>query len=182
MRRHLLLPLLFVATPAFAATYQVGPTRTYATLNQLFAAVNLGGGDIVEVDGNVTYAGGVIVPAADGGSSGNPVVIRGIRVNGQRPRIDGSTNTVEFRQSNYVVFEGFEVTGGSSRCILQGAHEVTVRTSSPVRSRWNIPRSTTPAPAPRSTRCISRATRSPGPARCSACATTTSTTATAAIC
>ncbi len=136
MRRYLPLPSLllallplFAAAPAFAATYQVGPARTYTTLNQLFAAVNLGGGDIVEVDGNVTYPGGVVVPAADGGSSGNPVVIRGIRVNGQRPRIDGSTNTVEFRQSNYVVFEGFEVTGGSSRCILQGAHEVTVRDS-----------------------------------------------------
>lgn len=127
-RRLLLLPLLYAGC-AGAATYQVGPARTYTSLNQLFAAVNLEGGDLVEVDGNATYAGGVVVPAADGGSAGNPVVIRGIRVNGLRPRINGGGNTVEFRQSNYLVFEGFEVSGGSARCILQGAHEVTVRDS-----------------------------------------------------
>lgn len=128
MHRHL-LSLLVLAGPAGAATYQVGPTRTYTSLNQLFAAVNLDGGEIVEVDGAFTYAGGVIVPAADGGSPGNPVTIRGIRVGGQRPVLSGAGNTLEFRQSNYVVFEGFEVTGGSARCILQGAHDVTVRDS-----------------------------------------------------
>lgn len=127
--RRCLLPMLLLAGPAGAATYQVGPSRPFTSLNQLFAAVDLGGGDLVEVDGNATYAGGVIVPAADGGSAGNPVVIRGLRVNGQRPRIQGAGNTVEFRQSNYLVFEGFEVTGGTARCILQGAHEVTVRDS-----------------------------------------------------
>lgn len=127
--RRCLLSLLVLAGPAGAATYQVGPTRTYTSLNQLFAAVNLDGGDIVEVDGGFTYAGGVIVPAADGGSPGNPVTIRGVRVGGQRPILSGAGNTLEFRQSNYVVFEGFEVTGGSTRCILQGAHEVTVRDS-----------------------------------------------------
>lgn len=123
------IPLFLAALPASAATFQVGPTRPHTSLNALFAAVNLEGGDIVEVDGGVTYAGGVIVPAADGGSPGNPVVIRGIRVGGQRPVISGGTNTVEFRQSNHLVFEGFDVTGGTGRCILQGAHEVTVRDS-----------------------------------------------------
>lgn len=129
MPRLFLLPLLLLAATADAATYQVGPARTYTSLNQLFAAQDLGGGDVVEVDGNATYAGGVVVPSADGGSPGNPVVIRGIRVNGQRPHIAGGTNTVEFRQSNYLVFEGFEVSGGTARCILQGAHEVIVRDS-----------------------------------------------------
>ena len=129
MPRLFLLPLLLLSATAEAATYQVGPTRSYTSLNQLFAAQDLGGGDVVEVDGNVTYAGGVVVPSGDGGSPGNPVVIRGIRVNGQRPHIAGGTNTVEFRQSNYLVFEGFEVSGGTARCILQGAHEVTVRDS-----------------------------------------------------
>ncbi|HSX60968.1 MAG TPA: hypothetical protein VLF18_12265 [Tahibacter sp.] len=128
MRRYL-LSMLLLAGPAGAATYQVGPSRPFASLNQLFAAINLEGGDLVEVDGGVTYAGGVIVPAADGGSPGNPVTIRGLRVGGQRPHISGAGNTVEFRQSNYVVFEGFEVSGGTGRCILQGAHEVTVRDS-----------------------------------------------------
>ena len=128
--RRLLVPLMTLAAlPASAATFQVGPTRPHASLNALFAAVNLEGGDIVEVDGGVTYAGGVIVPAADGGSPGNPVTIRGIRVGGQRPVISGGANTVEFRQSDHLVFEGFDVTGGTGRCILQGAHDVTVRDS-----------------------------------------------------
>ncbi len=123
-----LLPLLALVAPlAGAATYQVGPGRTHTSLNALFAAVDLAGGDVVEVDGNVTYAGGVIVPSADGGSAGNPVVIRGVRVNGQRPRLAGGTNTIELRQSDHVVFEGFEVTGGSSRCVFVVAHDITLR-------------------------------------------------------
>lgn len=125
--RHVIAFLAFVTVPLHAATYQVGPTRTYHTLNALFAAIDLGPDDIVEVDGNVTYAGGVIVPEEASGSAGHPVVIRGLRVNGHRPVISGSTNTVEFRQSDHLVFEGFDVTGGSSRCILQGADDVTVR-------------------------------------------------------
>ena len=48
--------LLLMSTPLFAATYQVGPSRTYTTLNALFAAVNLGGGDIVEVAESSTAA------------------------------------------------------------------------------------------------------------------------------
>ena len=132
MQKRLPSPWLLVlclSGPAGAATYAVGPGRPYTHLNQLFAAVDLQGGDVVTVDGNTEYPGGVIVPAEDGGSSGNPVVLRGQRVGGARPHIAGGANTVEFRQSNHVVFEGFEVTGGSSRCILQGAHDVTVRDS-----------------------------------------------------
>lgn len=129
MRLRFALPLfLLLAAPcACSVTYQVGPTRPHATLNALFAAVDLAGGDIVEVDGGLTYAGGVIVPQADGGSPGNPVVIRGLRVNGQRPVLSGGTNTIEFRRSDHVVFEGFEVTGGSSRCVFVVAHGITLR-------------------------------------------------------
>jgi hypothetical protein len=128
MRRLILLPLC-ATLPLHAATYQVGPTRAYHSLNALFAAVTPGADDVVEVDGDVTYPGGVVVPEEAGGSEGHPLVIRGLRVNGHRPIISGSTNTVEFRQSDHLVFEGFEVTGGTSRCILQGAHDVTVRDS-----------------------------------------------------
>jgi len=128
MRRLILLPLC-AALPVHATTYQVGPTRTYHTLNALFAAVAVGADDVVEVDGNATYPGGVVVPEEAGGSDGHPLVIRGVRVNGLRPVISGGGNTVEFRQSDHLVFEGFEVTGGSARCILQGAHDVTVRDS-----------------------------------------------------
>lgn len=129
MLRPAMLLLILVAAPAGAATYQVGPSRPYTTLDALLDDVDLDAGDLVEVDGNATYPGNVTIEADDGGDPGNPVVFRGIRVAGQRPHISGGTNTVEFRQSDHVVFEGFEVTGGSSRCILQGAHDVTVRDS-----------------------------------------------------
>ena len=87
LRSALPLLLLLAASCAWAASYQVGPTRPHATLNALFAAVDLAGGDVVEIEGGVTYAGGVIVPQADGGSPGNPVVFRGLRANGQRPTV-----------------------------------------------------------------------------------------------
>ena len=131
MRARNTIPFLlaFVAMPLHAATYLVGPTRPYQSLNALFAAVDTGADDLVLVDGGTTYPGGVIVPEEASGTAGHPLTIRGVRVNGQRPVIAGAGNTVEFRQSDHLVFEGFEVTGGTNRCILQGAHDVTVRDS-----------------------------------------------------
>ena len=102
---------LALSGAARAATYQVGPTRPHATLNALFNAIDLGPGDVVEVDRNVIYGGDIVMPAADGGAAGNPVTLRGIRVNGQRPHLRGGTNTIEFRLADHVVFEGFEVSG-----------------------------------------------------------------------
>lgn len=127
--RLLPLILLFLVAPVNAGIYKVGPTRTYSNLNALFNSANLGPGDIVEVDGGVTYPGGVVVPEDDGGAAGNPLVIRGIAVSGQRPRLTGSTNTIEFRQSDHVVLDGFDISGGTSRCVFQGAHDVTIRNS-----------------------------------------------------
>lgn len=116
---------------AQAATYQVGPGRTWTQLQPLFDAVDLEPGDIVEVDGGTTYAGNVILRAADGGAPGNPVTIRGLRVNGQRPILLGGTNTIEFRLANHVVFEGFEVVGSVAdntfRCIYHHSHDVLIR-------------------------------------------------------
>ncbi|HRD77400.1 MAG TPA: hypothetical protein PK264_15950, partial [Hyphomicrobiaceae bacterium] len=110
---------------AGAASYAVGPSRPYPTLQALLAGVTLQPGDLVEVDGNATYAGGVIL--RDSGSAALPVTIRGLRVNGQRPILSGGSNTIEFRQSNHVVFEGFEVTGGTSRCVFVPAAFITLR-------------------------------------------------------
>ena len=113
--------LLHLAGSARAEDYQVGPGRTYTELTDLPA---LAPGDLVEVDGDHDYAGGVIFEGA--GAEDNPVVIRGLRVGGQRPHLAGGSNTVEFRANHYV-FEGFEITGGSSRCIYHHAHDITVR-------------------------------------------------------
>lgn len=128
-RRASLFLVAIAAMPLHAATYQVGPARAYQSLDALFAAIDLGADDLVLVDGDATYAGGVVVPDEASGTAGHPLTIRGVRVNGHRPVIAGAGNTVEFRQSDHLVFEGFEVTGGSARCILQGAHDVTVRDS-----------------------------------------------------
>ena len=120
--------LLSLAVNVQAATWQVGPTRSYTTPTALFNAVSVGPGDVVEVDGNATYPS-FVVPKSAGGIAGNPLLIRGIRVNGQRPHISGGTNTVQFELSDHVVLEGFEITGGSSRCVFVHAHDITVRDS-----------------------------------------------------
>ncbi len=118
-----------VPLSAVAATYTVGPSgRQYTQLSTLFNNVNLAPGDIVEVDGNATYSGGIVVGDDDSGTAASPVTIRWRRVAGAtRPVLSGGQHTIKFQQSNHVVFEGFEVTGGSSTCVFSEAHNVTVR-------------------------------------------------------
>ena len=118
-----LLLLVCCASTAYSVTYQVGPTRTYTTLQAVAPLLNPG--DLVEVDGNATYPGDLIFTRP--GTSVNKITIRGIRVNGLRPIISGGTNTVEFRLSDHYVFEGFDVTGGSFRGIYHHAHDITLR-------------------------------------------------------
>ncbi|RZA11342.1 MAG: hypothetical protein EOP02_32480, partial [Proteobacteria bacterium] len=114
---------------AWAATYTVGPGKQYGQLSTLFNSVNLQAGDVVSVDGGVTYTGGIVVGDDDSGTAANPVVIRWNRTGGSRPLLSGGQHTIKFEQSNNIVFEGFEVTGGSSTCIFSEADNVTVRDS-----------------------------------------------------
>lgn len=111
-----------------ARTWTVGPSgREYTQLSTLFNANNLAPGDIVEVDGSATYTS-VVVGDDDGGASGNPVIVRWRNAAGAtRPVLQGGTHTIKFQRSNHVVFEGFEVRGGTSSCIFSEAHDVTVR-------------------------------------------------------
>lgn len=137
MRRPaLVLSCLFLSgtcalAPAvvFAATYTVGPSgRQYTQLTTLFNAVDLAPGDIVLVDGNATYAGGIVVGDDDSGSAANPVTIRWRRDPGTtRPLLQGGSSTIKFEQSNHVVFEGFDVTGGTFACIFSEADGIVVR-------------------------------------------------------
>jgi len=113
-----------VATPPAGRTFNVGPTRTYTTLGAVQGLV--GAGDLVLVDGNATYAGGVVLSAS--GAPGSPITYRGVRINGNRPVISGGTNTVEITGS-HVVVEGFDLTGGSSRCLFQHGDDNTLRDS-----------------------------------------------------
>ncbi len=122
-----------VAMPmaASAATYTVGPSgRQYTQLSQLFNSRDLAPGDIVSVDGNATYNGDIVVGQDDGGAPGNPVIIRWNRASGStRPVLQGGTHTIKFERANHVVFEGFEVRGGSRTCVFSEADDITVRDS-----------------------------------------------------
>jgi hypothetical protein len=127
--RCLVLLALCAAAPVMAATYTVGPNGQYATLNALFAGEDLEPGDVVEVEGGVTYAGNIVVPAADGGAPGNPVILRGVGV--PRPHLSGGFNTIEFRFSNHMVMERFEISGSVAdntfRCVYHHAHDIVLR-------------------------------------------------------
>ncbi|HRP73486.1 MAG TPA: right-handed parallel beta-helix repeat-containing protein [Luteimonas sp.] len=120
---------LVLSSHALAATYTVGPSgRQYTQLSTLVDSVDLEPGDIVLVDGGATYSGNIIVRSGDRGAAGNPVTFRWNRSTGStRPVLSGGTHTIKFQQSNHVVFEGFDVRGGSLSCIFSEAHDVTVR-------------------------------------------------------
>jgi len=124
--KRLIVTLFIVAvcvSSASAITYQVGPSRTYHTLQNVAGLLNPG--DLVEVDGNATYPGDIILTRP--GTIVNKITIRGLRVNGLRPILSGGTNTIEFRLSDHYIFEGFDVTGGSFRGIYHHADDITIR-------------------------------------------------------
>jgi hypothetical protein len=115
---------LALGSTASATTYQVGPGKTYTTLNSV--ASLLGPGDLVEIDGNNTYAGGVVL--AKSGTAASKITIRGVRVGGKRPVFSGGTNTLEV-QGNHVVLEGLELTAASFRCYFHHGDDITLRDS-----------------------------------------------------
>lgn len=130
---HFVLPIGLALAPfaANAATYTVGPSGSGKQFTQLSTALNslnLAPGDVIEVDGGATYNGGVVVGSNDSGTPSKPVIIRWNKAVGStRPRLQGGIHTIKFQQSNHVVFQGFDVRGGSNTCIFNEAHKVTVR-------------------------------------------------------
>lgn len=123
------LSLILAPSIAWSATYTVGPSgKQYTQLSAVFSSNNLAPGDIVEVDGSATYNGNIVVNTDDAGTAANPIIIRWKRGTGQtRPLLQGGAHTIKFQQSNHVVFEGFEITGGTSTCLFSEANDVTVR-------------------------------------------------------
>lgn len=114
--------MVFTASEAAAAVYQVGPTRQYTELGQVTNL--LAPGDTVEVDGDATYPGGVRFEV--NGSPAQKVKIVGIPINGKRPVLSGGGNTIEAAGDHYE-FSGLELTGGTSRCFFHHANDVTLR-------------------------------------------------------
>lgn len=128
--RMALVLLAMSAAPALGRDLTVCPSQCdYTQLKKLFEVENLAPGDRVLVRGGATYAGDIKVQSDDSGAPGNPVVIKWDGAGGARPVLSGGANTIKFEESNHVVLEGFEVTGGGSSCVFNAAHEVTVRDS-----------------------------------------------------
>jgi hypothetical protein len=117
------IALIAIASPAAATTYLVGNTRTYHNLNAVAGLLNPG--DLVLVDGNQTYPSALLTRS---GTQAQPITIRGVRVNGNRPILSGGTNTIEV-QSDWTVVESLELTGGTARCFYHHADHVTLRDS-----------------------------------------------------
>ena len=97
-----------------AETYQVGSDKPFATIQD--AVSMLQPGDLIEVDGDQTYPGDVWFRAEQSGTEDMPVTVRGIRVNGKRPVLDGVGteqwhDMVVFLNASNFVFEGFEIVG-----------------------------------------------------------------------
>ena len=119
----MLAALVLVPTAVRAETYRVG-TSAAAQYRQLAELPRLVPGDIVEIEGGVTYSGGHRFD--DAGSAASPIVVRGVGTT--RPRISGGGDTLEAAGDHYV-FENLDLSGGTGRCFFHHAHDITLRDS-----------------------------------------------------
>ncbi|HVJ15506.1 MAG TPA: right-handed parallel beta-helix repeat-containing protein, partial [Polyangiaceae bacterium] len=113
--------VLSSAGAARAAEIEVGPSKEYQQLSDV--ADSLVPGDVVLVDGDASY--GPVAFEVDGMSDA-PITIRGVPINGKLPLIQGDARGVELAGDHYV-FEGFEITGGTSSCLFHHAGDIVVR-------------------------------------------------------
>ncbi len=121
--------LIFFAREAGGAVYEVGAERRYKCLQDVTGLVK--SGDVVRVDGGITYAGGVTL----GENGGNLIIsIIGRRVNGLRPVLSGVTkegSAVLRVLGNHYLIEGFDLTAGgdarAARCFYNVGDDVTLR-------------------------------------------------------
>ena len=121
------------ASSAGAATLPVGAGSKYATIDDALAVVQPG--DIIEVQGDQTYTGTIKFRPEHGGTAKQPVTVRGIPVNGHRPKLKGIgsgeyDNMVVLLNANHFVLESFEVVGNgndSDYCIFNKADDVVLR-------------------------------------------------------
>lgn len=119
-----LAPASSVGAPARSGVYVVKQGTEYPTLASV--APLLHPGDVVEVTGGATYAGGVRF--TKDGAEGLPITIRGVSVDGKRPIVSGAVDTIEAAGDHYV-FENLELTGATKRCFFHHADDITIRGS-----------------------------------------------------
>ncbi len=101
---------------------EVGPGKKLPNLQSV--APLLGPGNVVLLLGNASYPGGVRLTRD--GAPGRPITIRGVSIDGKRPIIEGSVDTVEVTGDHYV-FENIEITGASKRCFFHHSHDVLLK-------------------------------------------------------
>jgi hypothetical protein len=131
-----LAPLIFIGSEIDAAVYQVGPGRSYATLQEVTSLVRLQPGDVVTVDGGgMKYSGGVTL-RANGAPGSGVISIIGIPVDRVRPILSGVTTQGEAVLrvlGNHYLIAGFDLTAGgdprAARCFYNVGDDVTLRDS-----------------------------------------------------
>lgn len=115
-------------TPQPDATHFVGPSHTAKKLQDV--ASQLKPGDVVEVEGNVEYVGGIVFNIS--GTTDKPIIIRGKIVNGKRPVIkQGPENRIIVMNGANTVLDGFEIVGQPDETTRAGvgvyANNITIR-------------------------------------------------------
>ncbi len=125
--RALAAASVLLAAPALAGNvYDVGPGQPFANLQAVQGL--LGPGDLVRLQGNATYPGGVLFQ--NHGTPAEKITIRGVRVNGLRPVVSGGADGIKLDADHYVV-ETIEVTGNASlptnRCLFLQGNDIVVR-------------------------------------------------------
>lgn len=122
---------LLVSGSALATTYQVGPAKQYKKIQDVEKLLKAG--DVVEVDGNATYPGGVFFQ--NSGTAAQKITIRGIAVNGKRPVLTGDGGSAKVPGLGLTVYadhylvEGLEITGAASSCVIHKGDDLTIRDS-----------------------------------------------------
>lgn len=102
-----LISIFLLFTLISATNYNVGPSQTYKTLQDVSNLLQPG--DSVFVDGNAVYPADVNIDK--NGTDDNWIIIQGIKpTNGARPSIRGGTTYGINISADYIVFEGIQVT------------------------------------------------------------------------
>jgi len=107
----------------FGKTYTVGPSRMYTNLQQVTTL--LVSGDIVLVDGNVNYDGGIFLSIP--GTAANPITIKGVTVNGNRPILTGGVYGINISNAHFNIIDGFVITATTKAGIGHFADQIIIR-------------------------------------------------------